>query len=84
MSDDNRMIRPGDLKDTMVRPSDLEHRQEHPIATPTEIAEVLDRAERIGEREDAPEGVRYIRLSDTLAKKLANDLRSAGRPADGG
>jgi len=40
-----------------------------------EIADMLDKAERIGADKDEPEGMRYIQLSDTLAKKISAKLR---------
>ena len=45
-----------------------------------QLAEDLDRQARMGVVTDAPEGVRYIQMSDTLAKHLAARLREiAGR-----
>jgi len=43
--------------------------------TLTQIAEGLERWDRIGSDIDEPEGARYIRLSDTLAKLMAQSLR---------
>ena len=40
-----------------------------------EIADALDACRRQGESEDAPEGARYITLSDTFARKLSIVLR---------
>lgn len=41
-----------------------------------ELANLLDHAERLGNAEDVPEGTRYIQLSDTLARKIAQNLRT--------
>ena len=47
-----------------------------------ELADILDKAERIGHSEDKPEGARYIQMSDKLAIRIADHLRSlAGLPA---
>ena len=40
-----------------------------------ELADALDRAERTGTARDVPEGSRYITISDTLAIRMAEDLR---------
>lgn len=40
-----------------------------------DIANALDVARRMGEEKDEPEGMRYIILSDTLAKKISETLR---------
>lgn len=40
-----------------------------------ELANGLDMAGRLGSEKDNPEGVRYIQISDTLAKDMARDLR---------
>ena len=42
------------------------------------IADELDEADRLGEGRDVPEGMRYIIMSDTLAKELASTLRKIG------
>ncbi len=47
------------------------------------VADVLDGADRQGPDTDFPEGVRYITISDTLASKLANQLRGATEVGDG-
>lgn len=39
-----------------------------------EIAEILRKSIRIGEEIDKPEGVRYIQISDTLAKKIVASI----------
>jgi len=39
------------------------------------LATLLDEAERIGKSIDAPEGRRYIIMSDILAKEIAVKLR---------
>jgi hypothetical protein len=39
-----------------------------------EIIKSLEDASRYGRREDVPEGTRYIKLSDTLAKKIVIKL----------
>lgn len=45
-----------------------------------EIAETFERAERMGQPEDMPEGNRYIGITDTLAKQLTEELQAiAGR-----
>ena len=41
------------------------------------VADALDQAVRQGAAEDNPEGTRYIVISDTLAKKMASDIRKA-------
>jgi hypothetical protein len=43
------------------------------------LAEELDRAERHGAIRDEPEGTRYVLISDTLARRLANDLRRVAK-----
>lgn len=40
-----------------------------------EVIRMLDTAERLGSDTDEPEGNRYIQISDTLAKKLSDDLK---------
>lgn len=42
-----------------------------------QTADVLDSTERFGEDVDEPEGARWIKISDTCAKKLAVTLRVA-------
>lgn len=44
--------------------------------TAATLARDLDDARRMGQSEDRPEGVRYILLSDTSARTLANQLRA--------
>ena len=39
-----------------------------------EIADLLNRAERVGAELDDPEGMRYIMISDTCARMLADTL----------
>jgi hypothetical protein len=39
-----------------------------------EIITYLEDANRLGRKEDVPEGSRYIKLSDTLAKKIVTKL----------
>lgn len=39
------------------------------------MATLLENAPRMGAAEDEPEGSRYIRMSDTLAKEIANGIR---------
>lgn len=39
-----------------------------------EIADSLDKADRLGASEDIPEGARYIMMSDTLARGIAADI----------
>ena len=41
------------------------------------VANALRRAERLGADKDEPEGVRYIQVSDTLARLLADELDRA-------
>ncbi len=48
-----------------------------------ELASALDRAERVGADQDQPEGTRWVRLSDTLAKSIAERLRSLAMAASG-
>ena len=45
--------------------------------TVTEIAEVLENAPRRGGDVDRPEGIRYAMFSDTMLKRMAQDLRLA-------
>lgn len=40
-----------------------------------ELAQTFDDAARVGLGRDAPEGARYIRISDTMAKMIAERLR---------
>lgn len=46
-----------------------------PELTVAEIVKVLESAPRMGLERDLPEGNRYIQLSDTLARKIAQVLR---------
>jgi hypothetical protein len=39
-----------------------------------EIAITLAASERLGDDEDSPEGVRFIHMSDTLAKRIEKRL----------
>ena len=39
------------------------------------LARALDESWRYGADQDVPEGVRYIQISDTLAKQIAQKLR---------
>lgn len=40
-----------------------------------QVIDVLEHAERIGTKEDKPEGNRYIKLSETLVQLLISKLR---------
>ena len=40
-----------------------------------QLAQSLDTATRLGDGIDDPEGSRYIQVSDTLARVIANHLR---------
>ncbi len=40
-----------------------------------ELAQHLDEADRVGAREDVPEGARFICITDTLAREIAMRLR---------
>lgn len=40
------------------------------------LAEDFEQAPRQGAAEDAPEGARYLYLSDTVARSIAGDLRT--------
>ena len=40
------------------------------------LADSLDEAARQGEESDEPEGARYITISDTKAKEMAQQLRN--------
>jgi hypothetical protein len=42
----------------------------------SEIISALKRAPRMGAEKDRPEGARYIQMSDTLAKEIADKLSS--------
>ena len=46
--------------------------------TPRDCADILDRSVRLGADRDEPEGARYIQISDTLARQMADALR--GKP----
>ena len=46
------------------------------------IANELDEADRLGGSCDVPEGMRYIIMSDTLAKELASTIRKVGLLVD--
>lgn len=49
-------------------------------ATPnayTRVLDLLEGSRRNGSATDEPEGTRYIAISDTMAARLANDLRAA-------
>ena len=48
----------------------------------TQLAIELDDAERLGAEEDDPEGVRWIQISDTLAKMIAQKLRHISSRVD--
>lgn len=41
----------------------------------SDISDAIDNAERFGMNDDNPEGVRYIKISDTLAKEISDILR---------
>jgi hypothetical protein len=43
--------------------------------TAAQVADALDRAERVGAPTDEPEGARRVWLSDTLARQIAAALR---------
>jgi hypothetical protein len=47
------------------------------------VANALDMSQRRGTAEDDPEGSRYITLSDTLARQIANHLRDIKRELGG-
>jgi hypothetical protein len=40
-----------------------------------ELARQFDQAERVGALEDVPEGARTVRITDTLAREIAERLR---------
>ena len=44
------------------------------LITLEDIKIALEAAPRIGEEKDEPEGVRYIQVSDTLAKRIVRTL----------
>ena len=46
------------------------------------IARSLDGAPRMGADQDSPEGLRYIQLSDTLAKEIAKTLYGASKESE--
>jgi len=46
----------------------------HTRMTIYDVAKILSSAERTGSDTDAPEGARYIMLSDTLANEMAAAL----------
>ena len=48
-----------------------------------ELADQLDRAERLGNTEDIPEGTRYIQISATMARKIAQGLRIQAQAQEG-
>lgn len=39
------------------------------------LADVLDKAVRYGNQDDSPEGTRWVKISDTLAKDISKKLR---------
>lgn len=41
------------------------------------MADSLDKAERLGADKDEPEGARYIKISDTLAREISVNIRFA-------
>jgi len=43
---------------------------------PSALADELDAVERLGAPTDDPEGSRYIRMSDTLARRISETLRN--------
>ena len=47
-----------------------------------QVIDVLERAERIGAKEDKPEGTRYIMLSETLTQLLISKLKTAQRKGE--
>jgi hypothetical protein len=49
--------------------------------TPSDVAEILETAHRLGEKSDHPEGRRWIQLSDTLALRMAAALRADAEKA---
>ena len=44
-----------------------------------QVIDVLERAERLGAKEDKPEGSRYILLSETLVELLISKLKQLER-----
>ena len=42
------------------------------------VIQVLQKAERVGAKEDKPEGSRYIMLSETLVQRLISELKAGG------
>lgn len=50
------------------------------ISIVQDTIDMLDKAERIGEAIDVPEGVRNIIISDTLAKQISNKLKEMFKP----
>lgn len=42
-----------------------------------QLAEALKNTPREGEKSDTPEGARYIKISDTLANNISNNLEMA-------
>jgi hypothetical protein len=47
-----------------------------------DIAQALETAPRQGSIQDAPEGARFITMSDTLARRIAANLRVAALTID--
>ena len=43
------------------------------------VIKILKEADRIGQPEDKPEGVRYIQISDTLVSEMIEELNSCER-----
>ena len=39
-----------------------------------DVINILENGERVGSERDEPEGSRYIKISDTLARKMAESL----------
>ncbi len=47
-----------------------------------EIADSLDKADREGADKDTPEGARYIIMSDTLARQIAETMRQVSQESE--
>jgi hypothetical protein len=58
------------------------HRTAGVNLTPEQLAGALDRAERCGALIDAPEGARWIYVSDTFARLLSRALRASQRASE--
>lgn len=43
------------------------------------LADEFDKAERVGARNDSPEGIRIVQISDTLLREISRNLREKAK-----